>query len=78
MAILVLAEHDNAALKLDTAKIVTAGRAVGDEVHVLVAGHQCGGGGQAAQAIPCAADRRPRAKEICGVTACNRVIALLR
>lgn len=51
MAILVLAEHDNAALKLDTAKIVTAARAIGDEVHVLVAGHQCGAVVQAAQAL---------------------------
>ncbi|MGL4750070.1 MAG: electron transfer flavoprotein subunit alpha/FixB family protein, partial [Shewanella sp.] len=32
MAILVLAEHDNAALKLDTAKVVTAARAIGDEI----------------------------------------------
>ena len=51
MAILVLAEHDNAALKLDTAKIVTAARAIGDEVHVLVAGHQCGAVVQAVQAL---------------------------
>ncbi|MGI2197973.1 electron transfer flavoprotein subunit alpha/FixB family protein [Shewanella baltica] len=51
MAILVLAEHDNAALKLDTAKIVTAARAIGDEVHVLVGGHQCGAVVQAAQAL---------------------------
>ncbi|MGI2065124.1 electron transfer flavoprotein subunit alpha/FixB family protein [Shewanella sp. MF08487] len=51
MAILVLAEHDNSALKLDTAKIVTAARAIGDEVHVLVAGHQCGAVVKAAQAL---------------------------
>ncbi|MFV0595825.1 electron transfer flavoprotein subunit alpha/FixB family protein [Shewanella sp.] len=51
MAILVLAEHDNAALKLDTAKVVTAARAIGDDVHVLVVGHQCGTVAQAAQAL---------------------------
>lgn len=51
MAILVLAEHDNSALKLDTAKIVTAARAIGDEVHVLVAGHQCDAVVKAAQAL---------------------------
>ncbi|MDH1469767.1 MULTISPECIES: electron transfer flavoprotein subunit alpha/FixB family protein [Shewanella] len=51
MAILVLAEHDNAALKLDTAKVVTAARAIGDDVHVLVVGHQCGAVAQAAQAL---------------------------
>lgn len=41
MAILVLAEHDNAHLKLDTAKVVTAANKIGAEVHVLVAGYQC-------------------------------------
>lgn len=51
MAILVLAEHDNAALKLDTAKVVTAARAIGAEVHVLVAGHQCGTVVEAAKAL---------------------------
>lgn len=51
MAILVLAEHDNTALKLDTAKVVTAARAIGDDVHVLVVGHQCGAVAQAAQAL---------------------------
>ncbi|ABK47640.1 Electron transfer flavoprotein large subunit [Shewanella putrefaciens] len=51
MAILVLAEHDNAALKLDTAKVVTAACAIGDDVHVLVVGHQCGAVAQAAQAL---------------------------
>lgn len=51
MAILVLAEHDNAALKLDTAKVVTAARAIGDDIHVLVVGHQCGAVVQAAQAL---------------------------
>ncbi|GIU18731.1 electron transfer flavoprotein subunit alpha/FixB family protein [Shewanella glacialipiscicola] len=51
MAILVLAEHDNSALKLDTAKIVTAARAIGDEVHVLVAGHQCDAVVKAAQVL---------------------------
>ncbi|MCT8864507.1 electron transfer flavoprotein subunit alpha/FixB family protein [Shewanella xiamenensis] len=51
MAILVLAEHDNAALKLDTAKVVTAARAIGGDVHVLVVGYQCGAVVQAAQAL---------------------------
>jgi electron transfer flavoprotein alpha subunit len=41
MAILVLAEHDNAHLKLDTAKVVTAASKIGAEVHILVAGYQC-------------------------------------
>jgi len=41
MAILVLAEHDNATLKLDTAKVVACAQAIGGEIDVLVIGHQC-------------------------------------
>ncbi|QFU23651.1 FAD-binding protein [Shewanella eurypsychrophilus] len=41
MATLVLAEHDNASLKLDTAKVVTCGQAIGGDIDVLVAGHNC-------------------------------------
>ncbi|MBL4815450.1 MAG: FAD-binding protein [Shewanella sp.] len=41
MAILVLAEHDNASLKLDTAKVVACGQAIGVDVDVLIAGHEC-------------------------------------
>ena len=42
MAILVLAEHDNASLKLDTAKTVAAAKAIGGDIHVLVVGSNCG------------------------------------
>ncbi len=41
MSILIYAEHNNKSLKADTAKTVTAALAMGDSVHVLVAGHQC-------------------------------------
>ncbi|WP_298768990.1 FAD-binding protein [uncultured Shewanella sp.] len=41
MAILILAEHDNVSLKLDTAKVVTCAQAIGDEYDVLVVGHEC-------------------------------------
>jgi len=41
MASLVIAEHDNAALKDATAKTVTAAVAVSTPVHVLVAGQNC-------------------------------------
>ncbi|NMH65623.1 electron transfer flavoprotein subunit alpha/FixB family protein [Shewanella salipaludis] len=51
MAILVLAEHDNASLKLDTAKVVTAAKAIGTEIHVLVAGHECAAVAAAAQQL---------------------------
>jgi len=42
MAILVIAEHDNTSLKGPTFNTVTAAAKCGEEVHVLVAGHQCG------------------------------------
>src|SRR5690349_5395573 len=38
MATLLLAEHDNKSLKEATAKALTAAKALGGEVHVLVAG----------------------------------------
>ena len=41
MPTLLLAEHDNAALKDATNKALTAAKALGAEVHVLVAGHNC-------------------------------------
>jgi electron transfer flavoprotein alpha subunit len=41
MATLLLAEHDNAALKDATAKALTAAKALGAEVDVLVAGEGC-------------------------------------
>jgi electron transfer flavoprotein alpha subunit len=40
---LVIAEHDNAALKGSTLHTITAALACGGEVHLLVAGHNCGG-----------------------------------
>lgn len=41
MAILVIAEHDNSAIKDATLNTVTAASQMGDEVHVLVAGTGC-------------------------------------
>ena len=48
MAALVIAEHDNASLKGSTLNTITAALACGGDVHVLVAGHQCGGAAEAA------------------------------
>ena len=42
MAILLIAEHDNAKLKPGTANAVTAASKMGGEIHVLVAGQGCG------------------------------------
>ena len=39
MSLLVLGEHDNQALKSATLHAVTAARELGDDVHVLIAGH---------------------------------------
>ncbi len=41
MPTLLLAEHDNATLKDATAKALTAAKALGADVHILVAGHNC-------------------------------------
>lgn len=51
MAVLVLAEHDNVSLNDATAKAVTAARAMGDELHVLVAGEGCRPAAEAAAAL---------------------------
>jgi electron transfer flavoprotein alpha subunit len=51
MASLVLAEHDNAALKDATHKTVTAAAQISTPVHVLVAGSNCGAVAQAAAKI---------------------------
>ena len=50
MTALVIAEHDNVALKGSTLNTITAAAQCGD-VHVLVAGHQAGGVAEAASKI---------------------------
>ena len=51
MSILVIAEHDNAALKAATLNIVAAAAKIGGEVHVLVAGAGCAAAASAAAAL---------------------------
>jgi len=41
MSILVFAEHDNSTLKADTLKTVAAAQAIGGDITLLVAGHNC-------------------------------------
>jgi electron transfer flavoprotein alpha subunit len=48
MTTLLIADHDNASLKDATARALTAALALGGEVHVLVAGKDCGGAAEAA------------------------------
>ena len=64
MAVLVLAEHDNAGLGSATLNAIAAAQRMDSEVDVLVAGHQCDAVAQAAAAVPgvrrvrCADDSR--------------------
>ena len=52
MAILIIAEHDNAAIKPALLNTVAAAQRIGGDIHILVAGHECTGAAQAAAAIP--------------------------
>jgi len=51
MTSLVLAEHDNTALKPATLTTVTAAQKIGGDIHILVAGKNCGAVAQAAAKI---------------------------
>jgi electron transfer flavoprotein alpha subunit len=51
MAILVVAEHDNQAVRKSTLNAVAAAQKLGPEIHVLVAGHQAGDAAKAAAQI---------------------------
>jgi electron transfer flavoprotein alpha subunit len=51
MTALVIAEHDNASLKASTLHTITAAAQCGGEVHVLIAGHNCGAAAEAASQV---------------------------
>ena len=51
MPVLVVAEHDQSSIKGATRAAVTAATQIGDEVHLLVAGHDCAGAAAAAARI---------------------------
>ena len=51
MSVLVVAEHDHAALKSATLNTIAAAHKIGGDVHVLVAGHQAAGAASAAAQI---------------------------
>src|SRR3546814_20477743 len=51
MTNLVIAGHDNSAIRPGTLNTVAAAQAIGGEVHVLVAGKDCGGAAEAAARI---------------------------
>jgi electron transfer flavoprotein alpha subunit len=52
MSILVIAEHDNAAIKPAVLNTVAAAAKIGGDIDLLVAGSQCSGAAQAAAKIP--------------------------
>lgn len=51
MTTLVIAEHDNASLKGATLNTVAAAKAMGGDIHVLVAGSQCAAAAEAAAKV---------------------------
>ncbi|MFD1698722.1 electron transfer flavoprotein subunit alpha/FixB family protein, partial [Halopseudomonas phragmitis] len=51
MSILVIAEHNNAALNAATLNTVAAAQAIGGDIHVLVAGQGCGAAAEAAAKV---------------------------
>ena len=52
MAILIIAEHDNDAIKPALLNTVAAAQKIGGDIDILVAGHQCAGAAKAVAAIP--------------------------
>ena len=51
MTTLLLAEHNNASLKDATTKALTAAKAMGADVHVLIAGKDCKAAAEAASKL---------------------------
>jgi electron transfer flavoprotein alpha subunit len=51
MSVLVIAEHDHKSIKPVTLNVITAARKIDADVHVLVAGTDCGGAAEAAAKI---------------------------
>ncbi len=51
MAVLVLAEHDNQTVKKSTLNTVAAAQKIGGDIHLLVAGHECGAAAKAAAQV---------------------------
>ena len=51
MSILVIADHENGSLKAATLNVVSAAKAIGGDVEVLVVGENCGSASEAAAKI---------------------------
>jgi electron transfer flavoprotein alpha subunit len=52
MTILIIGEHDQTTLRAATLNAVTAAKAIGGEIHILIAGSHAGGAAEAASLIP--------------------------
>ena len=52
MTVLVVAEHDNHAIRKATLNAVAAAQKLGADIHILVAGHQAGDAAKAAARVP--------------------------
>ena len=66
MAILVIAEHDNAELKAATLNAVTAAAQIGGDVEMLVAGNGCGAAAEAAAKVIIKGIRSKKARILIG------------
>ena len=51
MTTLVIAEHDNTSLKVATLNTIAAAKAIGGDIHILVAGGNCGAAAEAAAKV---------------------------
>jgi electron transfer flavoprotein alpha subunit len=51
MTVLVFAEHDNKTIKKSTLNTVAAAQKIGGDIHLLVAGHECGAAAKAAAQV---------------------------
>jgi len=52
MAVLIIAEHDNAAIKPAVLNTAAAAKEIGGDIDIVVAGHQCAPAAQSATGIP--------------------------
>ena len=77
MTTLLIAEHDNKSLKDATAKALTAATALGGDVHVLVAGKDCGAVAQAAAKLKGVARCSSRTRRPTSTCWRNRSAALI-
>jgi len=77
MSLLVIAEHDNASLKTATLNAVTAAARIGGEIHILVAGANCGAVAEQAAKVAGVAKVRVADAAHCGDQTAENLAALI-